>query len=523
MLGVWSNPPDKEADHDDTTDDVAEEAAKYFSYLGKVPVRSSCNDAASRSLLAELSKWGVEKCTSDEIGADITIDEVEKVASHLPAGKSAGPDRLPNEFFSAFSQLLAPLLASSFNEMRSAGALAPGFNDGLVSILYKKGTRLDIRNYRPITLLNGDYKILTRILAKRMLRIVTQFVSDNQLGFVPRTLIAEAAMLIQLMQAHLENIDEGGILVMLDLEKAFDRCDWSYLHKALRELRFTSPFTSWIDMLYDESKGVKRKVIANGYLSKEYIVKVGTAQGCPLSPLLFLVIVEGFTRCVNNDNTLLGIQIGDLHHKISHFADDTIGFLKSIGMLARFENHIKTFCEATNMKENVAKRDYIGIGSLGHIPTTDMEGAQCVWSDSKNRFTNPGWTEPGDFLISLGIPIGNSFDVFSFLKGKYTKAKQILISTAFVADKGLVGKSRLLNANYYGKLRYYMCPLVFPNKLIKAMETDANSFLWRKNPNLSLDELGSNKKTGKWISAKATYRPIKKGGAGLLSLRAHLR
>ena len=89
------------------------------------------------------------------------------------------------------------------------------------------------------------------------------------------------------MQAHLEHIDEGGILVFLDLEKAFDRCDWSYLHAALRKLRFTAPFTSWIDMLYDESKGVLN-VRYQLYLSNkfEYTVRVGTAQGCPLSPLL---------------------------------------------------------------------------------------------------------------------------------------------------------------------------------------------------------------------------------------------
>ena len=97
-------------------------------------------------------------------------------------------------------------------------------------------------------------------------------------------------MLIKLIQAHLENIDEGGILVFLDLEKAFDRCSWAYLHKALRALRFTPAFTSWTDMVYDESVGTKRQVLTNGYLSKEYRVKVGTAQGCPLSPLLFLLI-----------------------------------------------------------------------------------------------------------------------------------------------------------------------------------------------------------------------------------------
>ena len=116
-------------------------------------------------------------------------------------------------------------------------------------------------------------------------------------------------MLIRLMQAHPEHIDEGGILVFLDFEKSFDRCSWSYLHLALRELRFTQPFTSWVGMFYDESVGTKRQVLANGFLSRPYRVRRGTAQGCPLSPLLFLVIMEGFTRLVNNDDDLKGIEI----------------------------------------------------------------------------------------------------------------------------------------------------------------------------------------------------------------------
>ena len=66
----------------------------------------------------------------------------------------------------------------------------------------------------------------------------TVFVSNDQIGFVPRTFIAESTMLIKLIQAYLEHKDEGGILVFLDLEKAFDRYSWAYLHKALRALRF---------------------------------------------------------------------------------------------------------------------------------------------------------------------------------------------------------------------------------------------------------------------------------------------
>ena len=122
----------------------------------------------------------------------------------------------------------------------------------------------------------------------------------------------------------MDAIDEGGLFIFLDLEKAFDRCSWSYLHKALRALRFTSEFTTWTDILYDTTHPPKRKVYANGFLSGSYDIKVGTAQGCPLSPLLFLVIIEGFTRMCLKDKKLQGLEIGDLLFKILHFADDTM-------------------------------------------------------------------------------------------------------------------------------------------------------------------------------------------------------
>ena len=129
----------------------------------------------------------VNETTSNECGKDILEEEIELTCSHLPTDKSPGPDRIPNEFYKIFATKLAPLLARYYNEARSAKRLPKGFNEGIVVILYKKGSRRDVRNYRPITLLNSDYKIMTRILAKRMLSIVTQFVSDNQIGFVPYT------------------------------------------------------------------------------------------------------------------------------------------------------------------------------------------------------------------------------------------------------------------------------------------------------------------------------------------------
>ena len=97
---------------------------------------------------------------------------------------------------------------------------------GIISVLYKKKDRSDPRNYRPLTLLNNDYKILMRILTQRMNEAVLQFVSRDQNGFVPDGFIAENILRLQLLQelAEEENID--ALFIFLDMEKAFDRCSY---------------------------------------------------------------------------------------------------------------------------------------------------------------------------------------------------------------------------------------------------------------------------------------------------------
>ena len=81
--------------------------------------------------------------------------------------------------------------------------------EGIVSIMHKKNDRDDITNYRPITLLNGDYKIYTRVLTRRLNKVVTEFVADCQKGFVPRAFIGEATMLLNSLSTIME-AEEGG-------------------------------------------------------------------------------------------------------------------------------------------------------------------------------------------------------------------------------------------------------------------------------------------------------------------------
>jgi len=391
----------------------------------------------------------------------------------------------------------------------------------MVTMLYKKGHRSEVRNYRPITLLNSDYKILTRILAKRMLNIVTQFVSKAQIGFVPRTFIAEATRLMQMIQLHLDNIDEGGIFIFLDMEKAFDRVSWRYLKKALKALKFTAPYMSWIETLYNERNPPKRRVYANGAFSSEYSIFLGVAQGCPLSPLLFLPIMESLTRLVNTDEKFRGIKIGDTEHRSSHFADDSTIFAKGPCQIPRFNILSKIFCKGTNMKENEDKREILGVGSLGKVDPATLTTSP-VWSAELNKLVNPGWKSPGEHVISLGVPIGNQCGNFEgFWKGINLGAKAKLANVRRVQDIHQIGKHRLVNANYYGKHRYWMYSLALPENISAGIESDARLFLWKRNPELDKTEVGSKGHIGKWVSKNVEYKPVKEGGLGFMRWKDH--
>ena len=505
----WNSPPEKNTELPDKTNEIADASAIFFSHLGSKRTRTDQTDADAKKMLDQLAKWGVNTTTSDMCGADISIPEVEFTCSNLPREKSPGPDRIPNEFYKSFAKLLAPLLARYYNEARAKGMLPNGFSDGIVVILYKKGSRCDIRNYRPITLLNSDYKIMTRILAKRMLSIVTQFVSDSQIGFVPFTFIAESAMLIKLIQVHLDKIDDGGILVFCDLEKAFDRCDWNFLNKAIAKLNFSESHQSWFNILYDEQKPPSRKVYANGKLSKKYNVSVGVAQGCPLSPLTFLIIIESLTRLIDNDPLIKGLEIAGTTLKSRHFADDTWWFQRTHEEESRYGEHMRTFASGTNQVENEAKREKLPVGIFKHKNIEDFPG-------------NPAnYTKKNEWLISLGIPLGNDFSEENFWKTIYTKAKAHICKVNYIKGMSLVGRHRILNANFYGRFRYWLWSLNVSDTIHNFITTDATKFLWRSSPDMDPKEEGSKGRSGKWINREASPLPLKKGGGGIMDWKLH--
>jgi hypothetical protein len=143
--------------------------------------------------------------------------------------KSPGPDKLPAEFYKQYEALILDKYYDMLTEACEYGFFLDIFlpedtTEGTISLLYKhKGDPRDMRNYRPITLLQVDYKIYAKLLVARRKRKITNIISPAQLGFVPGKVMTEAAHLLKLIQAYLDETEEEVLILALDWEKAFDR------------------------------------------------------------------------------------------------------------------------------------------------------------------------------------------------------------------------------------------------------------------------------------------------------------
>jgi len=349
---------------------ISEGFVPYYQALfnRKYPVQSALDTCMAT--LCDPSRPKVLLPTATACGAAVSPKEVLDGAASLPLGKSPGPDCLPNDFYKTFRKKLTPILTAVFNFAHEQGHLPKEMTHGLISVLYKKKDRKDPRNYRPITLLNGDYKILMRILTARLKKAASQFVSEQQNGFVPGGFIVENILLLQLIQEYVEEENLEALFIFLDFEKAFDRCSWAYLTEAIKALGFPDstpsapgspttqphPFLKWVQLAYSHDHPPTRCMHINGYLSSPFALNSGVAQGCPLSPLLFLFITEALTRLITNDSRIQGINIDGLHYRISQYADDST-LIATPSDIPYFNEDLQIYLDATGMRENRLKRE----------------------------------------------------------------------------------------------------------------------------------------------------------------------
>lgn len=192
-----------------------------------------------------------------DLGNQISVREVQEAIGSLQSGKTPGPDGFTVEFFKQFSPTIAPLLQSMYNEAFAEGRLPPTLLESSISLLLKSDKDpLLCGSYRTISLLNVDLKILSKIIALHLQRVLTNIITSDQTGFMlGRHSFHNTRRLLNIISAPSSTTPE--VIISLDAEKAFDRVEWSYLFLSCKNLFFYQKFISWIRLLY--ARGVKLK------------------------------------------------------------------------------------------------------------------------------------------------------------------------------------------------------------------------------------------------------------------------
>ena len=293
----------------------------------------------------------------------IDSKEVLNVLKNMKNNKSPGPDGLPAEFFKFFWKDISAFLVRSFNNSYLKGFLPISQNQGAISILPKGNKPRELlTNWRPISLLNTSYKILSSCIAHRLKSVVNVLCHKDQKGFIKGRYIGENTRNIyDLLQSTEEN-NIPGLLVLIDFEKAFDSISWKFIYKTLEFFRFGKFFIDWIKLL---NSNVKLCVLQHGTTSEYFSVGRGCRQGDPVSPYLFILCVEILGILFRQNNEIKGININKKVYKILQYADDTAIFID--GSERSLKNSLELldqFSKFSGLKPNLQKTHCVWIGSM---------------------------------------------------------------------------------------------------------------------------------------------------------------
>ena len=325
---------------------------------------TSFENAQFISFIEKLELPRLEDSVSSKLEGDITLKECKDILSTFSRGKSPGEDGFTWEFYNCFFDLLGKDLVDSFNASYRVGELAPSQRRGVITLIPKEDSDLSsLANWRPITLLNVDYKIASKVITKRLEKVLTLLINPDQTGFIKGRYIGQNIRLINdiLEQTKLRNIP--GILLQLDFRKAFDTIEWKFIQRTIQLFNFGESIQRWISIFYVNSESA---VLNNGFCTNYFRLSRGVRQGCPLSPCLFILAAELLACKIRQDKEIQGINIFGKELKLSQFADDTTLLNSSCNSINKAIAVLENFGDISGLKLNPSKTKALWLGPWRH-------------------------------------------------------------------------------------------------------------------------------------------------------------
>ena len=208
-----------------------QEVLEAFSSFYKELFTSSEPDPCMEVARAKIRSIIPKKIKDEEakvLDGGLLVEEIKVAISRMANDKALGPDGLPIEFYKKNIDWIVPYLLSVYEEAFDRGSLGPKLNAGVIKLIPKEGDRLLINNWRPITLLNVVYKILAKVLAIRIEKILPNIINSTQTSFVKGRYILENLITCWEAMNWAKASGQDCAMLLIDYEKAYDRIELGF-------------------------------------------------------------------------------------------------------------------------------------------------------------------------------------------------------------------------------------------------------------------------------------------------------
>ena len=416
-----------------------------------------------------------QKRQTDE---DIKESEILEAISSCKNNKTPGPDGLSAEFFKCFLVDLMPLFKAMIEESLERGELPESLNMSYITLLPKVDNCTQPKQYRPISLLNIDYKIITRVLTNRLQKHMSSLIHIDQASAVKGRTIQTQNHLLRDVIAYAQTTNMHTAVLSLDQVKAFDRVAHDFLFKILEKSNFGPNFQRWIKILY---KNPQSKLIINQTLTATFEIKRSVRQGDSLSPLLYNLCVEPLLQKIRSNPEIRGINIpGGREIKVLAYADDNNFFPKTHKSIQLIFEEFSDFGEGSGSAINEQKTQLLPLGSWTDPTPNTLEEFRV------------------DTIKIFGIEYTNKIDQTSYTQ--WTRTMETLENTIrayFYKATSIFGRALIVNTVGYAKMNYLLSTLDIPIDILKRSQSLARNFILKGTPrNISLETLILSKLDG---------------------------
>ncbi|KAH7951104.1 hypothetical protein HPB52_004735 [Rhipicephalus sanguineus] len=341
----------------ETQDGVLELARQFYKNLYAKPPSSPYSFPFVKSYEQ------VDICDSP-----LVEEELLAALKSMKRNRSPGSDGLTVEFYVKFWKVLGKPFTTLVNRLLREGTLSATQREGLITLLCKdESRRTDLRAWRPITLLNCDYKLIAKCLSVRLTPVLSTVLGPYQACCVPgRSCQLHGFAIRDLIEwANARNL--SGILCSFDQEKAFDVISHRYLFKVLREAGFSGQFISMVRVLYSRPSSA---VVIQYRISEPFDVGRGVRQGDPLSPALYVLAFEPLLQRLSSDNSIgrFPLPPGSPPVALFAYADDLSIVVPDEATVCTVLDVMEGYCSASGARINRSKSVVMYLNSAPSSP-----------------------------------------------------------------------------------------------------------------------------------------------------------